>query len=341
MKINIDQILNETRRFAKDNPNILNSAVMSKEIELNNHAKLVVKVRGEYPTVNAVLGHVIQGFQPKWTEMGTVQFRGKISKDYHQKINFPFTPAEVLGSWIEQKYDEGKELKDKAISQHVLQTMLPSKIISDVDILSMNGVFDAKKAYGDSPVFGYSMDGLNTVIKKNLSNTENPYYKIPIDSITDDNVLDVLEEFERAIPVDYVRLVDKFKVSHKTYIRLKKAYREKYGQNTDFKAGGFNVTPLLEKKLVKLTGLDDNIILASVSNNLIRLVDIIQNPAEITDIQKQDYQIKVFGEFTLGYDFAVNELVVIGSSEGSLIERGLGDKTLNELYYPREYRAQA
>jgi hypothetical protein len=27
------------------------------------------------------------------------------------KVNFAFTPAEILGSWIQQKYDEGVELK--------------------------------------------------------------------------------------------------------------------------------------------------------------------------------------------------------------------------------------
>jgi hypothetical protein len=37
---------------------------------------------------------------------------------------------------IQQKYDEGVELKDKTISKHVM-TMLTAKIISDVNILSV------------------------------------------------------------------------------------------------------------------------------------------------------------------------------------------------------------
>jgi hypothetical protein len=337
MSVNIDQILNETKRFVKDNPKVLNGAIMSKEVELNKHAKLVVKIRGEYPTVNAVLGHVVQGFQPKWTEMGNVQFRGKVSKDYHQKVNFGFTPAEVLGSWIEQKYDEGKEIKDKSISQHVLKTMLPAKIISDVDILSMNGIFDPVRAFAENPEFGYSMDGLNTIVKNNVTNTNNPYFKIPIDTVTDDNILDVIESYEEAIPLDYVKLIDKIFISHRNYLRAKKKHKELNGGNTDFKADGFAMTPLLEKKLVVLTGLDDNTILSSVSGNLIRMVDLIQNPATIVDVQKQDYKIKIFGEFTLGYDFAVNELTIVGSNHASITERGLGNSELNELYYPREY----
>jgi hypothetical protein len=41
---------------------------------------------------------------------------------------------------IQQKYDEGVELKDKTISKHVM-TMLTAKIISDVNILSVKGIY--------------------------------------------------------------------------------------------------------------------------------------------------------------------------------------------------------
>jgi hypothetical protein len=43
---------------------------------------------------------------------------------------------------IQQKYDEGVELKDKTISKHVM-TMLTAKIISDVNILSVKGIYNA------------------------------------------------------------------------------------------------------------------------------------------------------------------------------------------------------
>jgi hypothetical protein len=49
--------------------------------------------------------------------------------------------SKILGSWIQQKYDEGVELKDK-ISKHVM-TMLTAKIISDVNILSVKGIYNS------------------------------------------------------------------------------------------------------------------------------------------------------------------------------------------------------
>ncbi|WP_281991241.1 hypothetical protein [Aquimarina aggregata] len=336
--IDIKQIQNETERFVNQNPKILNSAVLGKEITLNKYARLIPKIRGQYATVNGLMGNVVQAFSSKWTPMGDVQLRGKLSKDHHQKVNFIIKPTEVLGSWIEQKYDEGKELKDKSISQHIMKTMLSEKIISDVEFLSMNGIYDAAKAFSDPPIFGHSMDGLNTTLAKNSTNTDNPYFKIPIDVVTDNNIWDVLKEWEKAIPKDYVNIMDNIYVSHKTYMRLKEYHIENHSQNTGFKKGDFMTSPLLDKKIVKLKGLSDNIFVTWVNRNLMRLTDVIQNPATITDIQKFHYELHVMGEFTLGYDFGINELVIVGSSNGTIFtERGLGDETLNKLYYPQEY----
>jgi hypothetical protein len=96
-----------------------------------------------------------------------------------QKMNFAFTPAEILGSWIQQKYDEGVELKDKTISKHVM-TMLTAKIISDVNILSVKEFTTQQLLL----FFGASMDGLNRIHTALLANTDNPCFKIETDAIT-------------------------------------------------------------------------------------------------------------------------------------------------------------
>jgi hypothetical protein len=87
---------------------------------------------------------------------------------------------------IQQKYDEGVELKDKTISKHVM-TMLTAKIISDVNILS-KGIYNA----ATPTVFGASMDGLNRIHTALLANTDNPCFKIETDAITDLNILEVV-----------------------------------------------------------------------------------------------------------------------------------------------------
>jgi hypothetical protein len=49
--------------------------------------------------------------------------------------------------------------------------------------------------------------------------------------------------------------------------------------------------------------------------------------------KKLDYKIKVL-ESSLGYDYAVNELVLMNTLV--LAIKGLGNAALNALYYPRK-----
>ena len=329
MSLNIDQILNETKRFVDQNPKILNGAIMSSEILLNRYARLVPKIRGEFATVNAVLGHVVQQFTPEWTEMGNAQFRGKQLKNYHQKVNFGFTPAEILGSWIEQKYNEGVELKDKEISRHIM-TMLKAKIISDVNILSVKGVFDAAQP----TVFGKSMNGLNKIHTDLHANLVNPSFKVPVDAIDENNILAMVTEFERAIPEQYKDSVQTINLSVTNAENYLLAYEDQFGKNTDYTGNKGLRTRLGKRLIVPIPNLGNDIS-ATVAGNLCRLTDVVENPGTITDVQKQDYKIKLFGEFTLGYDYAVNELVIQSSTTAA--QRGLGDAALNKLYYPEDF----
>lgn len=327
--MDIDQILEETKRFKDQNPAILNGMIMSKEILLNKLARLVPKIRGEFATVNSLMGHVVQQFSPTWTGSANLQFRGKQLKNYHQKVNFAFTPAEILGSWIEQKYDEGVELKDKSISKHVM-TMLKAKVISDVNLLSITGVYDPLQP----TVFGFSMDGLNSIHTKLLANVENPCFKIPADAIDNTNILDVVLQFEKGIPKQYKSLIKNVKISDTNAENYSLAYEDLYGKNTNFSESKGMVTRLGKREIIAVPNMSDAVIEATLEGNLVRMIDVIENPGTITDVQKLDYEIKVFGEFTLGYDYAVNELVILNSS--TALVRGLGNDALNSLYYPEE-----
>ncbi|MBC5840765.1 hypothetical protein H8R23_05050 [Flavobacterium sp. F-380] len=330
MSVNIDQVLEETKKFAAQNPTILNAAVMSNEIVLNRMAKLIPKIRGEFASVNSVMGHVVQAFSTTWAETADVQFRGKQLKNYHQKVNFAFTPAEILGSWIQQKYDEGVELKDKTISKHVM-TMLTAKIISDVNILSVKGVYNV----ATPTAWLASMDGLNKIHTDLLANTVNPCFKIETDAITDLNILDVVLDFEKGIPEQYRDAIKEIKMSTTNAQNHKLLYEDTFGKNTDYKGDKGNRTRLGERTIVAVPNMSNDKIVATIDGNFVRMIDVVENPATITDVQKLDYKIKVFGEFTLGYDYAVNELVLMNTS-AVLAIKGLGNAALNALYYPEE-----
>ena len=328
--VNIDQILNETKRFVDQNPKILNGAIMSNEILLNKYAKLVPRIRGEFATVQSLLGHVVMQFRPQWDEVANTQFRGKQLRNYHQKVNFAFTPAEILGSWIEQKYNEGVDLKDKEISRHVM-TMLKAKIIIDVNILSVKGQYNP----ATPTVFGASMDGLNRIHTLGLANTDNPFFKIPTDAIDDTNIGAVVLEFEKRIPEQYKGVVKAIKMSVNNAENYQIWYEDTFGTNTDYSAGKGLRTRLGKREIVAVPNMSDSYIVATIDGNLTRMVDVVENPATITDVQKLDYKLKVFGEFTLGYDYAVNELVLINDPVGATL--GLGDTALNKLFYPESF----
>lgn len=330
MAANIDQILNETKRFVEQNPKILNAAIMSQDIFLNKYSKLVPRIRGEFATVQSVMGNVVMQFRPQWDEVANTQFRGKQLRNYHQKVNFAFTPAEILGSWIEQKYDEGVELKDKEISRHVM-TMLKSKIISDVNVLSVKGIFNA----ATPTVFGASMDGLNRIHTQLLLNEDNPCFKIPTDAIDDTNIGAVVLEFEKALPEQAKDLVKTIKMSVTNYENYILWYEDTFGANTAYTEAKGMKTRLGKRTIQAVPNMSNTHITGSIEGNLCRMTDVVENPATITDVQKLDYKIKVFGEFTLGYDYAVNELVFV--NDPTALARGLGDAGLNKLYYPEEF----
>ncbi|MGV4528779.1 hypothetical protein [Ornithobacterium rhinotracheale] len=331
-KINIEQIQKEVLRYVKTQPKVLQAAIMSKDITLNKHARTITKVRGEYPSIHSLIGHVVQGFNSKkWTPFGDIQFRTKVSKNYHQKVDFQLDPAEIIGSVLEDWYDEGKPLEQKAISKHAID-LLKQKITSDVEILSITGEYNAAKIGLDTPEFGYSMDGLNTIVKNGLKNSDNPFFLIPGNEVTEVNILDEVLAFERALPKVAKNQVKKIFMSDTQKEAYQLAYEDKYGQN-QFNTDQFR-TRLGKREIVGLPGYTGPMF-ATVENGLIRLVDIIDNPATITDVQRDKRILNILGEFTLGYDFAINELTFVHTSEGGK-QRGLNNAELNALYYPEE-----
>ena len=334
---NIDEIQAELIKFKNTSgpKEIFNSAIMSKNIHVNSMATTVQKIQGKFHNIQALMGHVVQAFSPKWEAMGNIQFRKKQLRNFHQKVNLEILPAEIISSWLESMYDEGKDLKDKSISRHTVN-MLGEKLISDVNYLSVDGQYDEAGIAATPQVFGSSMDGLNTITSKMLANTENPCFRIPIDAITDNNIVDMVTEFERALPSAMKPLLKEVRMSENNKERYSLNYEDTHGRNNDFNSEKGVKTRLGKRSIKGIPGFRDDLFYATIDRNFFRLIDRIENPARITDVQKFDYTLKIFGEFSLGYDFGINEVVVVADASSGAI-RGLGDATLNKLYYPNEF----
>jgi hypothetical protein len=74
-----------------------------------------------------------------------------------------------------------------------------------------------------------------------------------------------------------------------------------------------------------------DLIFCTPKENFLQLMDVNQ-PGEISDVQKFNYLLKIFMEWVLGYNFWVDEMVCIGDIGGNDV--GLG--TDHNLRYPAE-----
>ncbi|AQY22668.1 hypothetical protein OKE68_11325 [Riemerella anatipestifer] len=331
--LKIDQIRNELVRYIGSNPTAIQSAILSDEILLNRYAKTVTKVKGHYPTIQMLMSNVVQIFESKkFTPYGEISFLNKNLKNFHQKIDFELDPAEILGTWLEDMYDESKKADQKSISKTAIE-MLKKKIIDDVNILSVVGKYDASKKGVDTPVFGTSMDGLNEIHKNIAKDTDNPAFLIPGDAITQSNILDVVQNYEKGLPSQQRSKIKVLFMNDVDAEDYKLAYEDEYKQS-QFQTDS-NKTRVGRRTIIGIPNLTQGTIVSTVDNNLLKLIDEIDNPATISDVQIHDRILRVYGEFNLGYDYAINQLVYMHTADGSK-NRGLNNREQNELIYPNE-----
>ncbi len=330
--INIDEIKNEIVRYGKQDPIAFQAAVLSTAILLNKYANPLGKVKGKWTMPYVLFGNVVQAFSDKWTELGNVQFKKKVLKDYHQKVNFPINPYDIYGSWIEYLYQEEKKPEQMPISKFIVD-FIKKQIISDLDYLSISGEYDPAEVGNENPTFGKSMDGLNKIIEGMEADTENPVFSIPVDASLANNVVDRVTAFEKGLP-------DKGKIStlfislqeFTDYVEQRETPANQY---IDFKDPRKGKTKF-GRDLVGVPGLTPGKIVSTYDGNLFRLYDRKNNPAGIDDVQVQDYLIKIFCQFHLGYDFAINQYAFVETNDASK-ERGLNNTEMNKLFYPNQY----
>lgn len=328
--MNIQDIKKEIGEYIANNPNIVaQTGVYSSDITLNKYCKTVTAVKGKFPQFNQIMSRVVQGFKAEWQALGEASFIGKKMENFHQKVNFPVVPTEVLNSWLAFLYTEGKKPEEHQISKYIIEDLM-LKVIDDLEDLSQTGEYNALTAAGS---YGHSLNGIAKVISNALASTEHPAFKIPLNVITPANILDEVKSFEKKLPKKTRKKIKYLFMSESMKMEFMDQYEQYYGTKVTFTEGDTVKTPLTKLEIVGLASIPDNLIFATVEENMIRLIDVFDKPA-ITDVQVLDYLVKIFMEFWLGYDFGINELVYVAVFDGS--DRGLGDNDLNKLYYDSE-----
>lgn len=327
--MNIQDVQKELNEYVSNNKEIVSAGVYSGEITLNKYCKTITAVKGKYPSFFKVLGHVVQGFSPEWQKLGEAEFKHKMLKNYRQKVNFEIVPDEVLNTWLAELYVEGKTAEEHPISKHIMDDLM-EKVVDDLDDLSQDGVYDEGTFSGE---YGNSIDGIDQQRINALNDADHPAFRIPLSTPTEENVLDQFKAFERGVPKKMRKKVKRIFVSDNVALMYADAYELQYGTTVTYTDGNAFKTPRFKFEIVGLHNVSDEFFVATVDGNLGRLIDVFDKPT-VTDIQKQDYVLKIFMDWHLGYDFLINEITFIGDFEGTT--RGLNNALLNELLYSSE-----
>lgn len=323
--MNIEDVKKELNEYVTNNKEIVAKAFYNSEVTLNKYCKTITKVKGKFPSVFSIIGHVLQGFSSSWTPLGEASIKHKMLKNFHLKVNFPIVPSEVLNTWFAELYIEGKTAEEHPISKHIMDDLM-GRVVDDVEILSQNGDVDETN-------WTKAMNGIEKNIEIALADTVHPVYKIPLNAITSSNIIDEIKKFEKSLPKNTRKKVKRIFMSTDLAMEYADQYEQEYGTKVTYTDTDTMKSPLSKLEIVGLDHISDSTIFATVDGNLGRLIDVFDKPS-VTDIQKQDYQLKVFMEGHLGYDFLINELAYVAVFDGSV--KGLDNAELNELLYPGE-----
>ena len=329
--MNINLVAAELQRYVVQNKSVTKADfARALTTEVDAYCRKLTKIKGTYQVMQSVMSHVVQGFKAEWQELGALTVTDKELKNYRQKVNFPIVPAEVLSTALADLYEEDKPITDKAICKIIVDWLL-TQVQDDMALLSMIGEYNALTASG---AFGYSLNGWNKICDLAKANTAHPVFKVPLDAITDLNILDQFLAFERGLPKILKKKIKTIFCSESILERYEVAYKEKYHADPSYDENNRTKSPLRKRVIVGLSNLRDDIIFATVDGNMLNLIDVYDAPPKFTDVQVQDYKVKLFMEFSKGYDFLLNEAVCMADFTGEV--RGLGENDLMALYYPHE-----
>lgn len=250
------------------------------------------------------------------TPTGTSKFTPNEIKNYRHKINFAIIPADVADSWLMSLYNEKMTPDQMPITRYIVQNILLPSIVQNIEMKMIGkGKYKAKANPTDVGTPEESMSGIETQLveaaksgKKGIN-----FYPDAKDLIkaTDAETLAYIDDFANKITQKYQAVVMNICCSADVYKKYKRAYKNKWGagsgtENPDFGKDRVDFTNFSLQVLDCLYG--SPIIFCTPKSNFI-LLENLNSPQVITDIQKVDYEVRYYGEFWLGVGFAIGEMV--------------------------------
>jgi len=278
----------------------------------------------EYRAMQALINSVVQQFSPKWTPAGNTKFTPLVIKNRRHKINFPIIPAQVLDSYLFYLYDESLAPDQMPITKYIWDTLIYPKLLEDIELRMLgkgkyvehewNSINEGDA--GTPPEDG--MDGVETILVQQKSlganskvNFFTPSSPFDFATATDQEVLDFVEEFVDWISPFYRNRTMNIHCSHEFWKRYRRAYKKIWGTNSG-QAGDFgnDKVDFSNQTLVPLDCLyGSHILWSTPAENQVKLRHKNDVPMVINDVQKVNYEVRLFGEFWFAAGFAIAEAV--------------------------------
>lgn len=275
-----------------------------------------------YIATDAVISEVSQQFNDNWTPKGTLKFTPIEIPYRRHKINVPVNPTSVIDTWLVDLYEQGKSPDQQPLVHYIINEHILPKVTEDITY-AMIAKGEYEKVTGtkdgdEGSAAAKSMDGYETLLVKGKADAKCKmnFYKDAVDvrTLSGKELLDYIDGFSEAISPLFAKDLP---------IYCSEQFLKKYRQ-ADFDVNGKytgelvgNALRFSKFRLVALESMYDSAILfATPKRNFIELVDYSAAGACINDIQKENYKVKIFGEYSLSVGFAIAEAVFASVPDG-------------------------
>lgn len=275
----------------------------------------------DYRAMTAIMSEVSQQFTNKWTPKGTTKFTPLEIKYRRHKINVEIDPTEVIDSWLIDMYTQGKTPDQQPLVLYIITNHIVPKILEDITFAMIaKGKYEKVEGAKDGDEGSAavkSMDGFETILVEGKTNgAKFNYFKNAKDirTLKGQELLDYVDAFTKAISPLFANNLPVY-CSREFFEAYKKADFEVYGKYTGQESG--NQLRFSKFTLNVMESMYDSpILFATPKANMIELVDLAKPESCINDIQKSNYMVKIFGEYSLSVGFGIAEAVYASVPDG-------------------------
>lgn len=277
-----------------------------------------------YKATSALMTEVSQQFIPAWTPKGGAKFTPVEIVYRRHKINVELVAADVLESWLQYLYEQGKTPAEMPIIKYMIENHVLPKVTDDITLsMIAKGSFvdhnDGTVVDGDEGFSAKdSMDGIETILVKgkNTTGCKMNFFKNAVDytTLTAQQLLNYVNSFVDAISPLFARIFNVY-CSPEFLTAYQRADFEVNGKYTASENDG--KIRFSRYSLVALQSMyNSKILFATPEENMVILVDYAKAESCINDIQAENYKVKVFGEYSLSTGFLVQEAVYAAVPDG-------------------------